>query len=290
MQTAHVVKFETPAGVPLNGLWFGTKKPKRVIIFVHGMTGNVFSMSGVVSELAKGTTAVLTFNSRGHDIVSTFKVKKGSSVRYGIAGTAQEVFADSTDDIQGALRYVRSLGIRDVYIAGHSTGAQKAVHWATKSKDIRGVRGLILMGPLSDYAENKATNAKRQQKGVTVARALVKKNKPHDMMPAAFTPDFPLDAQRYLSLNTPDSLEEVFTYGQPGVVPKRFRSIELPILVLLSENDEYGSWPASELAAWFTEYIYTGEAVVIGADNHGFYGGEKELAYEVDAFMKERYN
>lgn len=290
MHTAHVVKFETPKGVPLNGLWFGSKKPKQVIIFVHGMTGNVFSMNGVVTALAKRQTAVLTFNNRGHDIVSTFKRRKGVAYEYGVAGTAQEVFTDSADDIQGALSYVRSIGVRDVYIAGHSTGAQKTVYWISKTKDKRGVRGLILLGPLSDYAEARVLNARRQVKGVAVARALIKKGTPHAMMPIIYTPDFPLDAQRFLSLNTANSIEEVFTYGQPGVVPKKLRGIETPMLVLLAEKDEYGSWPASELASWFTEYIYTGEAIVIRDTNHGFKDAESVVARTVDSFMKERYN
>ena len=73
MHPAHVVEIETPKHYLLNGLWFGPRRPKRVIIFIHGLTGSVFSFRRVVEALTSNDTATLVFNNRGFEHVSEYK-------------------------------------------------------------------------------------------------------------------------------------------------------------------------------------------------------------------------
>ena len=70
MTPAFVVEIVTPKKFVLKGLWFKPKKPKQAIVFVHGLGGSAFSMLPTVSKLVDAQTAVLTFNNRGHDVVS----------------------------------------------------------------------------------------------------------------------------------------------------------------------------------------------------------------------------
>ena len=44
MIPAYVVQITTPKNYILNGLWFGPKRPEKVVIFMHGLTGSAFSM------------------------------------------------------------------------------------------------------------------------------------------------------------------------------------------------------------------------------------------------------
>ena len=157
MTPAHVVEIITPKRFVLNGLWFGpysakatkgtAKKPKRVIVWMHGLGSSVFSKLGIIELLARGDTAVLAFNNRGHDVVS----KSARGKKYIIAGAAHEVFTDCVDDIQGAINFVKKQGVRDIYLVGHSTGCQKSIYWAHKKKG-KGIKGIILLAPLSDYS------------------------------------------------------------------------------------------------------------------------------------------
>lgn len=288
-RSCYAVEITTPTGVLLNGLWFGPKKAGKLIIVVHGLTGSLFSMKRMVEALLGGNTAVLVFNNRGFEQVTEVKRGRGKKASWIRGGGGHEVFTDCADDIQGAVNFARKAKIKNIYIAGHSTGCQKAVYWAAKHKGGRGVRGLILFGPLSDYAiAIEEDRGGKLAKSVAYARALVRKGTPHALIPRALGPWFVCDAQRFLSLYTPDSPEELFTYAQPKKTPRALRSVRVPVLVLFAGKEEHTKRPAKELASWFEKNIRAPHRVlVIPKVTHSFKGGEGITAGAVRKFMKQ---
>jgi alpha-beta hydrolase superfamily lysophospholipase len=251
MTPAYVVQITTPKKYILNGLWFGPKKAKKAIIFIHGLTASAFSMQSLVHELVDARTAVLTFNNRGFEQISEVKRKVGKKTQWLPAGAGHERFTDSPDDVQGAIDLAKKNGVKEICLAGHSTGCQKSVYWASKRKDPR-VKGLLLLGPLSDYSGALATKGKRVvEEGVRYAHRLVVRGRPNELMPTRFSEWFPCDAQRYISLYSPESPEEIFSYSRPNRVPQILRNVDQPILILLAGADEHGDRPAAEIAAWF---------------------------------------
>lgn len=277
MIPCNVVEIETPKRVRLNGLWFGTKKPKRVIVWVHGLGGSAFSRKEIVALLAKGDTAVLVFNNRGHDLVSRFTRGKKSVT----AGAANEVFAECVDDIDGAVSFARAQGAKKICLAGHSTGCQKSVYWAAKKRG-KGVGGLILLAPIADYAGMSAEEKGMQPRAAGAARALVAAGKPHELLPPELWPS-PIDAQRFLSLYTSDSVEQsIFSYFDPAKTPRILRSVRVPLLVLLAEKDEYADHPAEKIAAWFEQCARSHVRTdVIPAVAHNFKGAEEKVAHAI---------
>ena len=284
MTPAFVVEITTPKKYRLNGLWFGPKKPKRVIVFIHGLTGSAFSGRRIVDALVDTNTAVMTFNNRGHGVVNRLRVGERSV----LGGGAHEVFTESSDDIRGAVLFARRSGAKEIYIAGHSTGCQKAVYYASKFKKRSLIRGLILLGPVSDYAAALKDDANgRLKKATALAKSLVRAGKKHVLLPSEMlTPWSVDDAQRFLSLYTPDSKETIFPYEQKGKVPRTLRSVAQPILVLWAAKDPYADRPAKDIAAWFTGNLKKHDkVVVVPRVEHGFKGGEKTVAAEVRRFM-----
>ena len=285
MRPAYVVQIVTPKKFILNGLWFGPKKPKRAIIFVHGLTGSAFSMQRTVGALVDAKTAVITFNNRGFEQITSIKRMRGQKTEYVTAGAAHERFTDCSDDIQGAVNTVRKAGVKNVYLAGHSTGCQKAYYWASKSKGGRSVKGIVLLGPLSDYAIALAEDTKGSlKKSIAHARKLVKSGKPHELMPKDVGPWFVCDAQRFLSLYTPESVEDTFPYGQKKN-PKLMNSVSVPTLVLLAGADEHGDRPAREIGRWFEKHLNNGRVAIVPRVQHSFHGGEKVVAREIRRFV-----
>lgn len=283
MIPAHVVEIETPKKVRLNGLWFGTKKPKRVIVWVHGLGSSAFSRQGIIELLAKGDTAVLAFNNRGSGVISRFS--KGKKHYEG--GAAHEEFAECVDDIDGAVAFARGQGTKKVLLAGHSTGCQKSVFWAAKRKG-KGVSGAILLAPLSDYAGLGAQERVLLPKATKAAQALMAANTPHTLLPGGAWSQH-IDAQRFLSLYTPDSVEQsIFSYFDPSKTPRMLRSVPVPLLVLLAGKDEFADRPAEEIALWFDEYTRAPLSLsIIDGVDHGFKGGEKEVADAIKKWMKD---
>ncbi len=283
MRPCHHIEITTPKKFVLNGLWWGPKKPKRVVVWVHGLGSNMFSKLGIIEHLANKETAVMTFNNRGHDKVASVRRMNGEYVK---AGAAHEVFTDCVDDIQGAINFAKKQGVKDVYLVGHSTGCQKTVYWASKKG--RGVRGLVILAPMSDYAAELAAQGKRAlQKAAVQARAYIQKGKKSVMLPEdIWRWPWIADAQRFLSLYSGNSVEEIFTYWDASKNPRTLKSVRTPILVMLAQKEEFSDIPAQDIASWFEEYLYTGEVVIVPKVGHSFKGAEKQVAARIHSFIR----
>jgi alpha-beta hydrolase superfamily lysophospholipase len=230
-------------------------------------------------------TAVLTFNNRGHDKVAVVPTEKGRRLT---AGSAHEVFTDCIDDINGALNFVRRKGVSNIFLAGHSTGCQKSVYWASKS-GAKIVKGIIILAPMSDYAAELHTGGKEKlARAEKVAREYVRTGRKHELLPdTIWNPKWLADAQRYISAYSGNSPEEIFTYWDRKRTPRTLRSVKRPLLTVLAEKDEYSDRPVEELYEWFLEHTYEGEVAIVPKAMHGFKGGERKAASLIKNFMKE---
>jgi alpha-beta hydrolase superfamily lysophospholipase len=285
-----VIKVVTPKKLVLNGLWFGPEKVKRVLVFVHGLTSNVFAHHDYLLPLVNKETAVVFFNNRGHDLIARFKKidrrrKKGYESK--VIGMAHEVFTDCVDDLDGVVNFVRKKGVKEVYLVGHSTGCQKSIYFLSRRGKQKLVKGVVLIAPMSDWAAAvKMTKAEDLERAEKWARKMVKEGKKDELLPKEVWP-WINDAQRYLSLNTPESKEEIFTYGQEEKIPTTMHKVKSPTLVILAEKDEYRDRPMTKIAKWFEENSRSKDLkveVVEGA-LHGFGGFEKDLAEAIKNWM-----
>ena len=280
MRPCFTIEIRTPKKYTLGGLWFGPARPKRVIIFTHGLGSSALNQHSLVYPWVNRKTAVITFSNRGHDIIT--KVRRVANTKKGyiskLAGTAHEVFTECIDDIQGVVNFAKRRGVKKIYLAGHSTGCQKSVYYASKKAD-RAVKGLILLAPMSDYAAEAMLNTKGTiLRATTVAQKLVKAGKRHDLLPKKVWRNA-IDAQRFLSLYSPASVEEIFSYAQPKKKTTILTRIKLPMFVILAGKDEYGDRPAADIASWFMKHMNNKSAVrIVPNVLHGFRGGERKTA------------
>lgn len=289
LKPCFLVEIITPKKFRLNGLWFGSAKPKRAIIFVHGLSGSAF-WTVLAEAFVDKNTAVVTFSNRGHNTIA--KLYRLDSTKKGyhsvLAGQAHEVFTDCVDDIQGVINFVKNAGVHDIYLAGHSTGCQKSVYYASRKDNQKYIKGIILLAPLSDYAAAiKFDTAGRLAMATKTAQDLIRKGRGHELLPVRVAPK-PIDAQRFLSLYTPDSAEEIFTYAQPKRNPHAFKSVKTPMIVLLAGDDEYGDRPAKDIAAWFEKHTrsrHFATKVIPGA-MHAFTGKENLVDMAIRDWLK----
>ena len=284
MKSAHVVEIVTPKKFILNGLWFGDTKPKKVVIWIHGLGSSVFSKQTIIENLAVGDTAVLSFNNRGHDCVVRMRDTTGK--KNIIAGAAFEKFEYCVDDIQGAIDYVQSHGITEIYLAGHSTGCQKAIYWASKKGT--DVKGIVLLAPMSDYAGAvHIHSAKKIAQLVKHAQSMIKSGTSDQLLPRKIWSEEPNSPERFISLYTPDSIEQsIFSYFDSRI-PKIYSKVVIPILVVFAEKDEFADRLAIEIENWFKRFAKTSivSSIISGAD-HGFKGSEVRVALEIQNFIK----
>lgn len=285
--SSNLVFFVTPKKIQLQGVWLGAQRPEQVFIFIHGLGGNLFSRSELTSLLASGKSAVLVFNNRGSGTINYWKRGTKISSSYFLAGVAHEVFSDCVDDLDGAVDYVAARGIKKIFLLGHSTGCHKSIFYLAKRPHSL-VSGAVLLAPVSDYAGlSRMVTKSSYRQALTAARKLVSLGQPQALLPPGLW-ILPLSAQRFLSLYTPESQEEIFSYAS-GKLPTMLRRVKRPLLAFFAESDQFGDRPAEDLADWFDIHRRGREqskAVIIAGAEHGFGGYEAILAASINSWIK----
>jgi pimeloyl-ACP methyl ester carboxylesterase len=269
-----LVRVRTRDGVFLDGVVAEPRRRRGVaLVWVHGL-GSVFSsgqplIQALSSRLNAAGVAYVKLNTRGHDTVA-----RGGRR---LAGAAFERFRESVEDIRTAIALARRLGYERVVLAGHSTGANKVLHYVARRRDRR-VIGVMLLGPVSDVAaEMKRVGRRELQRRVAVAERIARRD-PNALVPRAF--GF-WSAQRYLSLYRPGGAEDVFPYDRPDARWSALRRVRAPIAAIVGGRDEFLDRPARALIDAFARNAnrarsFTG--IVVPRAGHGFQTHEDELA------------
>lgn len=298
MLSVLLTQIKTRDGVVLDGIYVKPRrKGKTALIWLHGLTSYFHSSQTLIHELSlrcqNSGIGYLKFDTRGHDIVT-----RGGG-KHALLGTLFETFEDCTYDIRAMINYTSRLGYQDIILAGHSTGANKAVYYLYKTKDRR-VKGVILIGGLNDIiAERKRVGKKEFGRIVRITKRLYRK----DPLSLFTSQGFLYTARRSMSLYTPGSAEDVFPYynlprpkGRDGgrrpsrkARWKELKSIRTPLAVIFGSRDEYLDRPAKDLIEIFrmnAPRTKQFSGVILKGAGHSFTKKEKELAKTIVRWVK----
>jgi len=279
-----LARLRTRDDVYLDGVF--AEPPRRsetALVWVHGL-GSVFSSGQpLIRELSVRLTRAgvgyFKFNTRGHDVVAG----RGRT----LAGAAFERFSDCVLDLRAVIAFARRRGYRRIVLAGHSTGANKILHYAAKTADRR-VTGLILLGPISDIAgEAKRIGRRELGRGVARASRLAARDR-RALVPRAW--GF-WSARRYLSLYRPGEAEDVFPYDRPGARWPALRAIRAPLAVMVGGRDEFLDRSPQALIEAFAVQAGRAESFtgrIIPGALHGFQGREAAVARAVVEWIRDR--
>lgn len=282
----EAVSFQTKDKLTLNGLFSLPKNAKSVCIYIHGLFDDVFNGLGLemAEKLYDEGYGILVFNNRGTGFVSSFTRYEKQKKNYVNLGTAYETFTDCVYDLDAASAFLQANNVKKVHLIGHSTGCQKAVYYVSQLKKQSKIKSVILFAPLSDYSVGIQDPHYAEKLGY--AQLLVKSGQKHQLLPQKLYSEL-LSAQRYVSLYSPNSKEEIFTYASDKKA-KILRTVSIPTLAVFGENDEYLDRPVLELVEWFEENIHAKAKQVewIEGANHSFKGEEKQLGKLITSWLE----
>lgn len=261
-------------GVVLDGVAAHPRRRRRTaLVWVPGLGSRFSSGQPLIRALSAGLNRAgvgyLKLDTRGHDVVA----RAGRR----LVGAAFERFGDSVHDLRAAVALAVACGYRRVILAGHSTGANKALHYVARARDRR-VAGLALLGPISDVAgERKRVGRRELARRVAAARRIARQDGAA-LVPRAW--GF-YAARRFVSLYRPGGAEDVFPYYRPGARWTALRRVRVPLAVIVGARDEYLDRPARALVDAFARHAtgtraFTG--LVVPRARHGFRGQEPALA------------
>ncbi|HUP48070.1 MAG TPA: alpha/beta hydrolase [Thermoanaerobaculia bacterium] len=283
----QLVRFDAADGAELSGLLYEPRRStEQIVIFLHGTGGaSIFDSRRtnlLAAEMVGRRIAWLPFNNRGAHLMRRLRVR---GRKKGVAGgMAYELIRDSVHDIDGAVRFARRLGYRNVTLAGHSTGANKIAvydHYKPRNR----VRRYVLLAGGDD------TGLMYEQLGAARFRSALRRarerRRSEELVPASISPQ-PMSWRSLYDMINPDGDYNVFPFLEAWGRAKlsrrplfrHLRGIRKPALMVYGENDEYcfGDVPAAvgALAAAVGPRPNVEIAVMKDAD-HGFGGKEKEL-------------
>ena len=267
-------RVRTRDGVWLDGIVAEPRgRRRRAVLWIHGLGSSFASGQPLTRELSARFTAAgigyFKFNTRGHDVVSRANAR--------LAGAAFEPFTRCIHDIRAVIGLAVRRGYSEVVLAGHSTGANKALHYMARTRDRR-VSLLMLLGPIADIAgESERIGAGELRRRVARAERIAAVD-PDALVPRAW--GF-WAARRYLSLYRPGAAEDVFPYYRPRARWTALRNLRTPLAIILGAQDEYLDRPAPEVAEAFATNATRARsftATLIPRAGHGFQGHESTLA------------
>ena len=293
--------------IKLPGLLYQPEKPtKKAAVWLHGMgdNGTFYNperINALGEALAKNGIALLAFNNRGAHNRKGLRVIDDTlpeeDQRY-LGGTHYELIADCVKDIDGAADFLADQGFTELYLMGHSTGANKICAFHTRAKKNR-FKKYVLAGPGDDiglfFME---LGAKRYWQALRYAASKVDVGDPLHTMPK-YTGMYPFSAQSARDILDPDGAYNTFPYYETlheklGEKPlfKEYQKIDKPTLVIIGQEDEFmdtagNAEGALKLLMQHTPNSQLKQAdfmAVAGAD-HGFHDHEQEFAEKVSDWL-----
>ena len=278
----QLLKYWTDDGLLMHGLLSKSKdENKTVIITVFGMTSSFFSSSWInlLMESAKRSGAdVLSANNRGAGLIFPFKRRKSRE----FIGTAREPFKACVYDISAAVRAARALKYKNIIIAGHSTGCQKAIYYLNKAGS-KSVKGVILLAPVDDYNATKRELGSRFSEAIKIANAMDKHGKGDRLTPSWISQ---YTAKRFLSYavkNNPEA--RIFNYDSKM---NEFGAVRIPVLAIFGSKDKHIVKSAKMMLSTLEKKSgsrYFKKKLIRGAD-HNFNGKQRTVAKTVIAWAE----
>ena len=139
---------------------------------------------------------------------------------------------------------------------------------------------------MSDFADVYTfTDKKVYNKALAYAQKMISQGKDQEFFPKDIWP-YPVDVQRFVSLHTPDSPEEIFSYATDRN-PKTLKKVKQPILAVLAEEDEYKDRPITEIASWFKNKLKPEDEIrIVKKAPHNFSGYNDQLGRIIKGWVK----
>lgn len=152
----------TDRGIALTGVLFKSGKADTVLISITGIHGNFYS-NPFYNNFGD------TLNAEGYDFIyaitnDAFSKMKTVNVKTGIEeiiGSYNERFEWTNDDIRSYINKAKELGYKHIYLAGHSLGANKVIHYLSITKD-KDIEHFLLLSPANlKYMMSNVTNEEK---------------------------------------------------------------------------------------------------------------------------------
>lgn len=279
----ELVRMKSIDDIELPGILYTSEdeKTNKIVIHVHGMSGNFYE-NGFIDELAKSYIgkgySFLTFNNRGKDYI-TEMIKNDE---YVILGSCLESFKDCILDIDGVIKWVKSIGYSEIILEGHSYGCNKVIYYYDNKKD-ESVKQVVLLAPCDIPKEIELYTGDEYERCISESKRLVENGREKELI------DFSVFANGKVSANTfyKDFLYEsecdFFRYRDLDYKSRILHEIEIPVLIIFGDKDECVlTQPLEMVEKYLRTNIKNCNVLIIENTDHSYTRKYRELAKLVE--------
>ncbi len=292
-----MVGFDTTDHLMLPGLLYESeKKTDKVALYLHGNgSSSVFydtnEMNLFAEYLTRADISFFPFNNRGAHWIKKLNKKIGKEEERIPYGMTYELIKECVYDIDGAIKFLRSLGYKTFYLIGVSTGANKiVVYHYYKPKNLFSKYVLLSGGDDTGLYYEFEFKKKRRKFFAAVRQCEneIKKGNGRKLVPHYILKEPLISYQSLFDTINPDGDYNIFPFNEcindlnlsKKQLFKEYKRINKPTLVVYGEKDEYCYGDVQKcidtlIKERSNKKLFTFK-VIKGAD-HGFTGKEKEL-------------
>jgi hypothetical protein len=258
----------------------------KVLVFVHGLTDTFYGNTARINTFARqclgAQMAFASFNTRGHDMVTEIKKVDATNSKgytYAMGGAGYEEFSECIYDIDAVIDFLVSKKYQEMYLIGHSSGANKACYYAAVN-DRKELAGIILACPMSDR-QGRTDNPELTANTLEAMQTKIREETGNELITDLTY--FPITPKRYVSLLAPHSLEDQFDYGDEKPEMMYYSRIKKPLCVIFAGNDENADRPITDIKAVFDQATTssTYQSVIIADVLHNLSGKEDEVSKRI---------
>lgn len=286
------IYFKATDGLELYGLLhLPDNKTSRVVISTHGITSNLFRKREdvIAQEVTKSGIAYLSYNNRGHDLVSTSNRNQEKI----LGGSVYEDVLDSYYDVKGAISFAKSLGFQEIILQGHSLGCTKTVYTyhkmiERKDEEISLIKAIILLSPVDIPAVLKFSLGKSFNRAIHYAISQKKKRKELSLMPeGSFI--CPISVKSFLRYSVDNHEIDFFKYGEKENKLEILNEIKVPLMIRWGNQNELILQNAEILSKELVDKIQNEKKDIgyIDGATHNYAGKEEELAKQIKEFVEK---
>ena len=157
------LEIATKRGSILDGVLFcKTKNPDSVLIAITGIHGNFYSNPFYYNfgyTLNKGN--IYFIYAQTCDAFGQIKKKNIKTGKDELIGSYNEDFNNTDEDIEAYINFAEKQKYKNIYLAGHSLGANKVIYYLSRNNDKR-INKYILLSPANiTHLLNGVTNEEK---------------------------------------------------------------------------------------------------------------------------------
>lgn len=296
---SRLIRFEATDKAILSGLLYEPRRrTRRAAVFLHGTGGASIYDSNrtnlLAEEFLKRGMAWFPFNNRGAHLMRRVRVH-GPRKRSVGGGMAWELIRDAVHDIDGAARMLRSRGYRQLYLIGHSTGANKIAVYDYYRKRNPFQRYILLAGADDVGLTYEQLGGRRFHAALKRAR---ERRRSEDLVPKSIS-KLPMSWRSLHDMINPDGDYNVFPFLEVmrGIRLSRrprfrhVRGIRKPTFAIYGERDEYFFGDVRRCVGILADAVGPKpnfEFAIMKDADHGFGGYERELGSLMAGWLEGR--